>query len=1024
MNNHTPEYLESELPAIQLLQKLGYDYHNGSEKDSRESINEVLLKDRLQRAVTKLNPWINDNNLKNAIKQISHKTSTIVMDANEQIHNLINNQTYTVKQTFSGREQHRSVSYIDFINPTNNDFLVVNQMRFKGEGSNSIPDLVIYVNGLPLAVIECKSPKKETADEDSVQDLIYYQNNSPRLFEYNQVCLGVSKYKAKYGAISAKFNHFQVYKADNAKEVQVLIDSISGDKAIFEQHLFDVRTVSQQDILLFNLFEKSSFLDLIRNFIIYEVEEGVTIKKLPRYQQIRATNKTITKLQDTNEGGVVWHTQGSGKSITMVYLAAKMIREENNFKNPTIIVMTDRIDLDNQIYQTFKRCGLKNAIQANSVTHLKELLSDDYGKVVTTTIFKFVDVDEGTKLENLDISKIETLSDKENLYVMVDEAHRSQYGPMASLVRKRLTNAKFIAFTGTPLSNEDKSTLGEFYGGKYIDQYTIKQAVEDGATLPILYEDGLPELYIEKKLMDAQFDRLFDSESDERKNALKQKASSLSKIMTAKQRIKRIAEHIVDHYKKYVHPSGLKGMIVCYNRQSAVTYKQTLDEMKAAGMHTFNSRVVMSLTSAKEDPPEYTKIATPKDEIKVSVEDFKLPLGDEKQLSRGGKKQFNNDHLLIVSDMLLTGYDAPIVQVMYLDKILKEHNLLQAIARVNRTRTGKSAGLLVDYCGITKHLMDALKIFGGELEPADVMKNISEEISRLVRRYQELFAHFRSITIDRKEERKLYISRVLEYLEPEDKRDEFKKLLKKFNSSMSIVLPNPRALEYVADFKLFNEIKIRASNLYDDPRIVITKEENKKLQSLIDEHLRATGITNLLDGPVSIIDPIAFQKELDSQQSDKSKELVMVNRIKHQIMVDIERNPDFYKPLSERLEELIKKRTDEQLDQLSYLEELEIIQKEIQAKSQEAENLGFKSEREFAIYKTLETHVDGDAHTLTGILIKSLSDELRVNDWQKKDQVQKDIRRIIKELVKGKITSDFTPLQLSQGIIEVLKQNP
>jgi type I restriction enzyme, R subunit len=1023
MTNHTPEYLESELPAIQLLQKLGYKYLNGSDSDSRESIKEVILKDRLEKALVRLNPWLNNNNLKNAIKQISHVASTSVMDANEQIHNLINNQTYTVKQTFKGREQHRSVTYVDFIHPEMNDFLVVNQMKYKGEGSNSIPDLVIYLNGLPLAVIECKSPKKETADEDAVEDLIYYQNNSKRLFEYNHICLGVSKYKAKYGAIGAKLNHYQVYKSDNGKEIQNLINEIPNNENVFQHHLHDTRTVSRQDILLYNLFEKSRFLDLIRNFIIYEIEEGQTIKKLPRYQQIRATNKTIKKLQTTNEGGVIWATQGSGKSLTMVFLAAKMVREENNFQNPTIIVMTDRIDLDNQIYQTFKRCGHKNAIQANSVSHLKKLLSDDYGKVVTTTIFKFVDVDEGTKLENLDLSKIETLSDKENLYVMVDEAHRSQYGPMAALVRKRLTNAKFIAFTGTPLSNDDKSTLGEFYGGQYLDTYTIKQSVEDGSTLPILYEDGLPELHIEKELMDAQFDRTFEGASDERKNALKQKASGLSKVMTAKQRIKRVSEHIVDHYKKYIHPSGLKSMIVCYNRESAITYKKTLDEMKAAGLHSFNSRVVMSLRSVKEDPKEYFDIATPSDQIKAAVEDFKLPFGDEKELSRGGKRQFNNDHFLIVSDMLLTGYDAPIVQAMYLDKILKEHNLLQAIARVNRTRTGKSAGLLVDYCGITKNLVDALRIFGGELEPADVMQNISEEISRLIRRYQELSAFFTTIKNDRKDERKLYITMAVEYLEPEDKRDEFKKLIKKFNSSMSIVLPNPKALEYIADFKLFNEIKIRASNLYDDPRIVVTKEENKKLQALIDEHLRATGITNLLEAPVSIIDPEAFQKELHGQMSDKSKELFMVNRIKHQIKVDIEKNPDFYKPLSLRLEELIKKRVDEQLSQLSYLEELELIQKEIQEKSQEAENLGFKTEREFAIFKTLETHIEGDAHTLTGILFKSLGDELKVNDWGKKDQVKKDMRRTIKELIKGKIKTDSTPQQLSQKIIEVLKKN-
>ena len=310
--------------------------------------------------------------------------------------------------------------------------------------------------------------------------------------------------------------------------------------------------------------------------MIFHVAEGTKIKILPRYQQIRATNKAIQKLQTENQGGVVWHTQGSGKSITMVYLATKLRREESGFKNPTIIILTDRTDLDDQISRTFNRCGFPNPIQANSVRHLKQLLEDDYGKTITTTIQKFQETDEEGNIVKVSKEEVDVVSEKANLFVMVDEAHRSQYGFLAGFMRQALKNAKFIAFTGTPIDTDQKSTLGKFYGGSYLDIYNIRQAVKDGATLPILYEDGIPELYVEKALLEKQFKYYFGNEGEEKQNRLKQEATSLRKQMTGKQRIKRIAEHIIDHYKNKIRPDDYKGMVVCYNRESAIAYKRLL----------------------------------------------------------------------------------------------------------------------------------------------------------------------------------------------------------------------------------------------------------------------------------------------------------------------------------------------------------------------------------------------------------------------------------------------------------------
>jgi type I restriction enzyme, R subunit len=347
-----------------------------------------------------------------------------------------------------------------------------------------------------------------------------------------------------------------------------------------------------------------------------------------------------------------------------------------------------------------------------------------------TTIQKFQETDEDGNIIKVSDAEIEVISEKDNLFVMVDEAHRSQYGFLAGFMRKALKNAKFIAFTGTPIDTEQKSTLGKFYGGRYLDTYTIKQSVQDGATLPILYENGIPELYVEKELLEKQFEYHFSQESEEKKDKLKQEATSLKLYMSGKQRIKRIAEHIIDHYKNKIYPDGYKGMVVCYNRPSAIAYKKAFDELKQAGKHGFSSRVVMSFDN-KKDPSEYFNLATPEHQVKQAIEDFKLPFGDEQNLNKAGKKQHNNDALMIVSDMLLTGYDVPIAMVMYLDKPLKAHNLLQAIARVNRTRGSKPAGIIVDYCGISNHLVDALKIFSGDLQPQDVMVNISEEITKL-----------------------------------------------------------------------------------------------------------------------------------------------------------------------------------------------------------------------------------------------------------------------------------------------------
>ena len=949
------EQTQSELPAIRLLQKLGYEHF-----DAKGGMSNVVLGDRLESALMRLNPWLSENNLHKVLKKIQSVHGSSLMETNAAIHHLITRaDAFTFKPTPD--EHPVPVKFIDFDHIENNDFLVVNQMKFKGERANSIPDIVLFVNGLPLVVIEAKN---QTVDITDIPDLLYYQENSPKLFYYNQVCSAINRINAIYGTIESPMEFYSKFNEAPNDELKALIDD---------------REITPQDILLYNLFKPEKFLDIIKYFVIFEVVEGRTIKKLPRYQQLRAVNKIVHRLKTEHKGGVVWHTQGSGKSITMIYLATKLRAQNSGFDNPTILVVTDRIDLDNQISSTFRRTGFPNPIQATSISHLKSLLKDSYGKTLMTTIHKFQERAEERK-------EPEVLSDKENIFVLIDEAHRSQYGLTAAYMRQSLPNAKFIAFTGTPIDKESKSTLREFYGGDYIDKYTIKQSVADGNTLPILYETGLPKLFVEKEQMDEVFGKVFEGVSEEKQGYLKKKSASLDIVLLAEQRVKEIARHIVEHYGKKIYPDGFKAMIVCHNRKQAIAYKKALDELSKLGLNPYTSKVVMSFDT-KKDPKEYFELATPEEEIKQTIEDFKLPFGDESDRSRGGRKQYDNTAFLIVSDMLLTGYDAPILQVLYLDKVLKEHNLLQAIARVNRTRKGKNAGYIVDYVGITRHLVQALEIFSGDLEPSDVMKDIESEKTVLENRHTRLVNFFKKIRYDRHEQREDFILKAVEYLKPEDIRDKFKEMLRDFNKSMDIVLPDPFATRFEYDFNLFNEIRL----MVRDEKEKITKEESRKLQRIIDEHLRSRGIEYLLEEPIDISDYKRFRQELEKEGShtplDKAKAIIKANEKEH---------PELALELSELLEKiLIERKSDRKQAAADLLSQMEEI---IKRHKERYTRAGLKDESQLAVYNLVEKLCDQPTE-LTLDIYDVLDEYLANPAVYTKSTAQKEMRNKIKPLL-------------------------
>jgi type I restriction enzyme R subunit len=480
-------------------------------------------------------------------------------------------------------------------------------------------------------------------------------------------------------------------------------------------------------------------------------------------------------------------------------------------------------------------------------------------------------------------------------------------------------------------------------------------------------------------------------------------------------------------------------MIVCAGREAAIKYQQTILKLKEEGYHNFDTKVVISLGTPKSDEiardyyqtldwnkqhPDDPKpiFVTPSENVKEVTDNFKLPFKEDSAEETTTEKKFDNTAMLIVSDMLLTGYDAPIASCLYLDKPLKEHNLLQAIARVNRSRKGKHAGYIVDYNGITNYLIQALEIFSGDVRPDDILKNINEEIPKLALNHNKLVEFFKPMKIDRNYERAKYVDAAIGYIEPQHKRDEFKDLLKQFNKSVNIVLPNTAAMKYQKDFKLFNEIKLRARNAYpEDEDLKISKDESKMLQQLIDEYLVSEGVQNLLSEPISIIDKDKFKADI-MNASPATKELKMKNNLKYVIKVGLDKNPAFYKPLAERLEELLKLREEERITQTELFKALTGIQDEIINENKEGHAKGFTSPRQIAVFNTMKTIFNGEAEEMTKKLFSDIKGELEIIGWEEKGMVKKDMEDKITNLLKGSMERKEAKT-IAKELVEVIRKN-
>ncbi|OLS10412.1 DEAD/DEAH box helicase, partial [Brucella abortus] len=667
--NETSEQLEREWveePATDLLRVL-FDYKPLSPEDVRRLrdglATEPVLTLRLAECLTRLNPWLDDDGVRRAVAAVTRVTAVDVMEANESAYTAL---TYgvTAPHTEGGRRQDRNMRFFDFDDPSANTFEFARQVAIKGARQDIIPDIVVYVNGLPLAAIECKSPSLADPMGEAIRQFRRYENRdefaglgAPRLFETAQISIALARDVAKYGTTLTPARQWAEWK----DPYPLTLDALAAQLG---------RTPTGQDILLAGLLAPANLLDLIRNFVVFETIGGRRIKKLARYQQFVAVGKAIERIRTApnpqRRGGVIHHTQGSGKSLTMVFLATKL-RRLPEAENPTIVIVTDRTDLDDQITGQFQRSGFANPIQAESGDSLRKALSGGAGTTVLTTVHKF---------HSAVPKRSSVISKARNVFVMVDEAHRTQYGALAARMRAGLPNACMIAFTGTPIDKKDRSTREAF--GDYLHRYLIDQAVKDGATVPIYYEMRDARIRIDGRDFEREVRAAFPELSEDEIAKLRRGTGLQEKLAGAPVRVEAIAQDILSHYRSTIEPNGFKAQIVTVSRDVAVTYVEALERLGA---------------------PECALIMSASNNDSARLQARHLSKRDRDSKISRFKKRDDPLKILVVCDMLLTGFDAPIEQVLYLDAPLREHTLLQAIARVNRTADGKTYGLVVDYWG-------------------------------------------------------------------------------------------------------------------------------------------------------------------------------------------------------------------------------------------------------------------------------------------------------------------------------------
>jgi len=1033
--------------AIELLEKLGYAYIYApdiapdSENPGRESFEQVLLVQRLQNAVKRINPSIPAAAQAEAIKEIQRIASPELLANNETFHRLLTDGI-PVSKRVDGDDRGDRVWLIDFKNPHNNEFVVANQFTIIENGNNKRPDVMLFVNGIPLVVIELKNAADEnTTINSAFKQVETYKAIIPSLFTYNGFVVISDGLEAKAGSISAGFSRFMAWK--------------SADGKAEASHL-----VSQLETLIQGMLNKETLIDLIRHFIVFEKskkedsETGITtistVKKLAAYHQYYAVNRAVeSTLRATGftvehetplsmvmespesygvpgvknqpigdrKGGVVWHTQGSGKSLSMVFYTGKIVLA---LDNPTILVITDRNDLDDQLFDTFaasKQLLRQEPVQAEDRNQLKELLKVASGGVVFATVQKF-QPEEGNVYE--------LLSDRKNIVVIADEAHRTQYGfkaktiddkdalgnvvgkkivyGFAKYMRDALPNATYLGFTGTPIESTDVNTPAVF--GNYVDIYDIAQAVEDGATVRIFYESRLAKVNLSeegKQLVDDLDDEL---EQEDLTNTQKAKAkwTQLEALVGSENRIKNIAKDIVAHFSQRQEVFEGKGMIVSMSRRIAADLYQAIIDLKPE-WHSddLNKGVIkVVMTSASSDGPKISKHHTTKEQRRTLAERMKNP-DDELQL-------------VIVRDMWLTGFDAPSMHTLYIDKPMKGHNLMQAIARVNRVYKDKPGGLIVDYLGIAADLKKALAFYsdaGGKGDPTILQEQAVQLMLEKLEVVSQMYHGFEYETYfeaDTSKKLSLILAAEEHILGLEDGKKRYINEVTALSKAFAIAIPHDQAMDAKDEVSFFQAVKARLAK-FDGTGSGRTDEEiETTIRQVIDKALVSEQVIDVFDAAgikkpdISILSE-EFLMELKGMEHKNVALEVLKKLLNDEIKSRAKKNLVKSRTFLEMLENSIKKYHNKILTAAEVIEELINLSKDIVEMDNEAKHMGL-SDFEYAFYTAVANNASAKElmqqdklRELAVVLTETIRQNASI-DWTIKESVKAKLKVAVKRILR------------------------
>lgn len=940
---HT-EDLVSHIPAIHLLMNLGYKYLAPSEtiklRDGKRS--KVVLESVLEDWLSKNNSIKSKNgsvpfsreNIKDAVSAISNIPFDSLLSNNERIYDLLT-LGKSLEQNIDGLSRSYSLQFINWKEPHKNVFHITDEYEVEKRHSHQTrrPDIVLFVNGIPLVVIECKKPGlNDDAVKEGISQCLRNQKTDeiPELFTFSQILLSLAQNKAKYGTTGTPEEFWAVWKEEDAKAQEADLLGLTNKplsqedkKKIFSEREPHIqremeklwndgnRLPSAQDQAIHSLLRPERLVELIYQFIVFDNKE----KKVCRYQQyfaIKETLKRVTKVRgdQKRQGGVIWHTTGSGKSLTMVMMAKALALDES-IVNPRIVLVTDRVDLDDQIYKTFLACGKEAELaKASSGQNLIDLIEEEKKSIITTIIDKF---ESASKKKDLKVLS-------HNVFVLVDESHRSQYGISHAKMVNMLPNACYIGFTGTPLLKKEKTTAQKF--GGFIHKYTMNQAVKDGAVVPLLYEGRMSELRGNKEQIDKWFERITKDLTPEQKADLKKKFHREEEILKSDQRIEEIAFDIQEHFKANFKGTGFKGQLACSSKENAIRYKKCFDSFGE-----IKTEVIISGPDTREDHRDLDESNIP--EVQSFWKSMMAQYGSEEKYNEkiiNAFKKSDEPELLIVVDKLLTGFDAPKNSVLYVDKRLKEHNILQAIARVNRVFEGKAHGLVIDYRGIFGELNEAIDTYAAlENEGFDkediegTIVNTELEIKLLAEKHTNVWEIFKEVA------NKSDTESLQRHLEPIDRRKEFYKRLTAFSNTLRIANGNARYQDetpaqtknmYQRDLKMFIELRAVVKQRFGET--VDYSSYEKQIRNMVNKYIEADKVKIIIE-QANVFDEAEFQKELDGIENEAAKADTIASRLKRSISEKFEEDPALYKKLSDMIEEAIKAHRDKRLSDAQYL---------------------------------------------------------------------------------------------------------